>query len=441
MELQQKPYSSKSSLVMAFESLLKTDGITNIFTGLGQRDRDRKEQYDIVPTGRLSIMSKDALYKDSGVSRNIIDLMVEDCLRDHFIIKHDKSKEFLDLYSKLNLNVWIERTWKTARQMGGAVLLFDIDDGQDSIMPVNPETIKNIKAINVIPKDFLTPLSLDENNNDIPLTFWKKGTIPEWYIVSYDNITGKTYHKSRMMIFEGVYAGENNNFNNHSFPESVLDVNKLAILLYELIVNNLTTLSDSIIQEVLKLSGLQDDLNAGDEDKILKKLITMMISKTTTNRLVIDNEDDFIYQSANLAGYKELVEVVKTFLSMSSKTPITKLFGESPSASIGSQAGGYEEQAWYGEIKNERTKNLLPNILKFISWVKNLLGIKQNELITCDFPALKQLDDKTQAEIEKLKSETKKNIFTMLIDLVEKEIATTEEARKIFLKEFEESLN
>lgn len=429
IQAMQQVSRGNSAIVQLFTELTKNDGLTNVYSGFGT-EKDRKEQYTFTPDRRIDQYSLAAFYKDSALMGNIINSLVEDALSEVVTINHEKSELFYNYFKDvLNAYDWIERAWKTARENGGAVLLWHINDGQEPIMPVNHEKIKEIKPLFIIPKFFLNPLSVDHINPLQPLGYWIRGTIPEWYTISHDQISGVTYHKSRLMVFNGEYRGEKNLAETNSFGEATPDLNKRAVLLYEIIVGSLSTIADSIIQEVIKFDNFQNDLEAERDEEILHKLITIFLGKSVVNKIAIDKEDEFQYHSANVSGYKDLENIAKSYVSMSSKTPITKLFGESPSASIGSQSGGYEADLWNSDVKNARNKVLLPNLIKLINWLKPLLGFKQTEIVPLSFKSLIVLDPKTEAEVNKLEMEMFEKYLTM-------GIFTKDEIRAIVAKKY-----
>lgn len=403
----------------------KFDGFSNVMSGLGTAI-DRKTQYDFIGEPRLSIQTKQSMLRSSGATRVIAYELVNDAFKLPLKINNDRFEEINKLIEKFNLYKLMSRAAKQGRTSGTAVLLWQINDGQSFDMPVIPERIKSIEPLIILSKEHLVPLSLDPDTKDRPYSVWIQGTEPEYYYTYHtqQNLQGTLFHKSRVMIFEGEYAGEDNLNNNNSFPESVIDVNKLAILLYELVVGSVSTLADSAIQEIIKLEGLNRDLDGNRDEELLKKLLLIMTGKSVVKKIALDKEDEYEYHSANFTGYEKIEQIAKTFISMSSKTPISKFFGESPSASIGSQAGSYEESLWYSRVEEYQTEQLKPNFDKFFTWIKALLNIPVKEIIAYNFPSIKPVDAKTESDINNKDADT-------LIKYIDKGLITVEEGRQI----------
>lgn len=408
--------------------LIKNDGMTNVLTGFNTAE-DRKQQFQFHGEERLSIYTRKSMAKDSGLTRSIINSLVDDSLKKDVNIKHDKAPEINTMIENFDLFDWFKRAGKEGRQNGGACILWQINDGQSFEMPVNPERIQKIEPLLILSKDYLQPLSKDNMTNK-PLSYYVHGTKPEYYYTYHQSIqNGVLFHKSRVMMFEGEYCGEENLNENNSFKESIIDICRLSILLYEIITGSVATLADSAIQEILKLEGLQNDLAGKEDEKILEKMLLMVMSKSIAKRLVIDKEDDYEYHSANLSGYKDLESIAKSFASLCSKIPQIKLFGDNPQSSIGGQSGSYQENLWYSTIEEYQKDQLKGNFNKFFSWCKNLLNISAKDSILWNFEPLQPVDRKTESEADNREANT-------LCQLIDKEVLTNEEARTIIKRKY-----
>lgn len=196
-----------TDVINAFKALYKTDGYENILTGYGTIE-DRKKQYSLVRSRRATAIERNIYYKDHPILSNIIDFLVDDSTKKDVIIDHEKGSLFLDKFNDLNLIDWMARTWKMARKDGTAVLVLNVVDGQPTETPVNVDRIKDVKINFILSKDDLRPLSADlDNPSLVPLSYWRLGTIPEFYQINHNEIN-KVYHKSRLLIFNGKYAGD-----------------------------------------------------------------------------------------------------------------------------------------------------------------------------------------------------------------------------------------
>jgi phage-related protein (TIGR01555 family) len=394
-----------TDVINAFKALYKTDGYENILTGYGTIE-DRKKQYSLVRSRRATAIERNIYYKDHPILSNIIDFLVDDSTKKDVIIDHEKGSLFLDKFNDLNLIDWMARTWKMARKDGTAVLVLNVVDGQPTETPVNVDRIKDVKINFILSKDDLRPLSADlDNPSLVPLSYWRLGTIPEFYQINHNEIN-KVYHKSRLLIFNGKYAGEDELKDNNSFYESYIDAYKEAVLFYEIVVGSLTSVSDSMIQEVIKFNGLTDKAVNDLDDEVIKTMLLTAMSKSITKKLILDKDDDFEYHSANLSGYSQLENIAKNYLAACVGYPKIKIFGDSPAGGIGSETGSYEDDLWSNIVYTAQSKEFKPNLLKIISYLKPIFKIKRTELIPLDFEPLNPMSLLEQAEIRNKQADT-----------------------------------
>jgi len=382
---------------------LRLNSFVNEITGLGTW-KDKTTQYKFMNTQRISYESINAMYRDSAITRNIIDSIVDDSLKNDIDIDHEISDSIINKLNEIKLFNLLKRAGKTARQTGGAVIFFHVNDGNLPEIPVNHKRIKEVKAGFILSKYSFTPMTSDKDGKAID---WFYGAEIEFYKIKSNTGVFQIWHKSRVLELKGGYAGEEALNENNGIYESLIDLNRKAILLCEIFRDSISNVTDSAIQEVLKIEGLENKLKKKD-NTVFNMLQAIMMGKSTVNKLVLSKNDEFQYHSANLTGYEKIREIVESEASMSSRIPISKLFGKSPSASIGSQSGGYEEKLWINEVETYQ-KDLGNEIKKAIEWIKPLFKISQDEIIIFSFPSLYPIDPKTDAEIRKIQSETDKN--------------------------------
>ncbi len=382
---------------------LRLNSFVNEITGLGTW-KDKTTQYKFMHTQRISYESINSMYRDSAIARNIVDSKVDDSLRNDIDIDHEISDSIINKLNELKVFDLLKRAGKTARQTGGALVFFHINDGNLSDIPVNHKKIREVKIGFVLSKYSYIPMAADKDGNPI---MWFYGAEIEFYKIQSSTHIFQIWHKSRVLELKGGYAGEEALNENNGIYESYIDLNRKAILLCEIFRDSISNVADSAIQEVIRIEGLEAKLKKKD-NSVFNMLQAVMMGKSTVNKLVLSKNDEFQYHSANLSGYEKIREIVESEASMSSRIPISKLFGKSPSASIGSQSGGYEEKLWINEVQSYQ-KDLSIEIKKVIDWIKPLLKLPQDEIIIFTFPSLYPIDPKTDAEIRKIQSETDKN--------------------------------
>lgn len=382
--------------------LAKFDSFISTISKLNSKD-DRKKTYNFTADTRLSYEVRKSMMKDSPITRVIVNSIVKDSLKNEIVIDHDKKDDIIKVLNDLDIKNIFKRTAIESRMHGGAIAFFLINDGQPFESPVIPEKITEIKFISIANKDKVTPLSASIDNHLVPINYIQ-GSEHEFYKISKDD-KEVIFHKSRCIVFNGEYCGEDNLKDNNGFYEDIPSLVSKDILLYEITGDSVSSLSDNAIQEILKVNGLQD-LIKDDLDNAFEQIFAMMLGKGILGRMVVDKEDDYEYHSANFSGYKDIHEIAKDKLSASSRIPRTKLFGESPSSSIGSQSGNYEKDVWNEQVEDYQTDILKPNYNKVLNWVKALFNIPQDEVILFKFPNLYPMTPKEEVELRNIQAST-----------------------------------
>ena len=372
----------------------KFDSFVSILSKLNTAN-DRKNSYSFQKDTRLSHYTRLGMYKDNAITRVIINSLVDDSLKKDIVIDHKKRDEIVNKLKELKIKEWLKRTAKEARITGFAGCFFMINDGQPFSAPVDYEKIRDIKPLYVLNREYITPLSASIQNPLIPTALQNNQEI-EFYQVSQGNT--EIWHKSRVVVFHGEYSGEEERNNNRGFYESVIDGFRKQILLYDLVNDSVSTLADSAIQEILSIEGLESKIGSNPDD-VLKQVMGMMLGKSVVGKLLIDAQDKFESHSANFTGYKEIEQIAKNYLSASTGIPKTKLFGDSPSGSIGSQTGSYEEDIWKDKVETYQTDEISPEFDKIMSWIKPLLSIPKDEIVLYKFPSLYPMTPLQEAQI------------------------------------------
>jgi phage-related protein (TIGR01555 family) len=377
----------------------RLNGLVNLYTSLGTW-KARTEQYNYNLSTRLSDYTINAMLKDSPLCRKIVSAIVNDALRNELDFDNENSEEISNKLNELKIYDYLRRTAKTARQTGLALAFYNVNDGLPTQFPVMPKRIKSVIPGFILSKKYISLMGSDLSGNPID---WQPGYEVEFYKIRN---SGQIWHKSRVLECKGEYLSEDMLIDNSGYHESVIDINRKAILLYDVFGDSVSNLADNVIQEVLRVEGLEDKMKTGQRDKIFNMLQTVMMSKSIVNKMVVDKKDEFAYHSANLSGYKDISQIVKEYAAMSSGIPITKLFGVSPSGSIGSQSGSYEEKNWIMDVDNYQAEELKPEFEKVLSWIKPLLKMSESEKILFTFPSLAPVDRKTEAEIRNIQAST-----------------------------------
>ena len=391
----------------------KLDSFVSIMTELNGH-KDRKNSYDYCPDRRLSWQTLKDMVKGSPMTRVIVNSVVDEAYKRDIDILDKRKDEIKAKLKKIEYKDYSRRGAKEGRVHGKAGVFYFINDGNPEFIPVDCKRITEIKPAFVLNKWQMNGMCADPVSG-MPMPYLP-GLPIEFYRVTFYG-TEYIFHKSRVLIYTGEYCGEDNYKQNLGNPESLIDLHRKPIFLYELFCDSISTLSDNAIQEVIQIDGLEDKLIQAQNDPTIKNnimanIMAMMMGKSVVNKLLLDGKDKYGHYSANLTGYKEIESIAKNFLAASTRYPKSKLFGDSPAGGIGSDTGSYEEDVWKDIVKYYQTEEMQPNQEMAINWVLPLPVLPEEIIIPIKYPSLYEMTPLEEANIKFLDSQTFGNHVT-----------------------------
>lgn len=379
------------------------DGWSNVLTGLGIAGKDKRMSSEVT-WSRMSREDADNLYAGDDISSNIVDIVPEESLSKGYTLTGlDKeiTEDLVNEANNLQLNRKVLETWKMGRQYGGALLIKVCEDASIEA-PMSGRMIKNLIPIS------RWELSPDVNNltTDIfSINFGK----PESYRLFSEQVqnTRGMIHHTRAIRFDGQKLPLQLYKNNNHWHDSVLNKLQNAIRNYNISHDaGAATLQDFSVP-VMKLNGLADSLRADENcgKDIQNRMMMVNLTKAIARMIVIDADNEsFEHATRNVTGFADLLGKVESRLSTAAKMPRTKLFGES-AGGLGS-TGEHQENNWNDFIISEQTNYLKPLLLELY---KDILRAKYPNIdgkkLDIEFVPLKQLSEKSEAEIRKIQAE------------------------------------
>jgi phage-related protein (TIGR01555 family) len=358
-----------------------TDTFINAVTGYGTK-RDKTNNTYFSPKEKTPHQELDLMYSQIPLLRKITKTKVDYMLKEGFEINHDNVDQINDVYEKLDIIKEIHKALIYSRLHGGGFCLLIINDGQDQSEPLNYENIKSIDQVVTVPSTYLQPY-------DRYVKFQK---VDKWSLTSERDIV---MHRSRVLRFDGIDAGEDlrasNNGHGESFIDSLLGEVIDVIMMYKA--------SFNIIQEynqgIYGIKGLNSLVSPKRINELQNKLTSQDIAKSIINKLVIDSEDTYTNQNININGLQPLIKELRTLLCASSEMPHTLLFGESDNGGLGAKGEG-QLTDWYDQIKIAQENELKPNLKKLNYIIAKMLKI--DDKISIKFNPLTQKSQKELLE-------------------------------------------
>lgn len=397
------------------------DGFANVVTGLGTR-RDKTTQIHVIRSTPLSYMELDTLIRDNKMAKKICLKPAEELSKKPVTVEIEEDeeleKEFNSYLKSFHDNIKLAYFWE--RGFGGAAILLDIKDGSDLSEPVNWDNISGFGTrILVFDKSWIFPS--DAYN------IFKE---PEMYYVNIQNEVTINIHKDRLLIFKGTAATIQEKIEHQGFSDSVLQATYPAIRNYTTAHDTCATILHDFSQTVYKIKGLNDDLDDDDgEDDVLDRILLMEKTRSLIRATVIDSEDDFQREVANVSGIKDFISIFINFLIAQTDMPHNILMGDKLEGGLG-QSGKTQMEQWKDFIRSEFTR-FLPHYEHLVKLFAAYKGVDIPKVI---IPNLYELDEIEEATVEEKKSITFNNYTTGIKSLWETQVFSSDELNQLVVK-------
>ena len=394
-------------------SIVKMDGWKNILTGLGIAGRDKRMSADFQYT-RMTKVDQEHLYGCDDMAEKVVDYLAEEMQRAGFEITHSLDDEQIndkldDKFKALEGPTKFDEALKWARLYGGAGIIMGIQDGNEPDKPVNFNNIRGIDFLNTMHKWELQPQSESIQRDPTKPSFG----LPMLYQLSPEQggAEGTIYvHADRILRFDGARLPRNLFIQNSYWHDSVLNRFKNPLRNFQTAHDGAATLMHDFAQAVYKIKHLTEMISQGRDDLVQKRLELVDVCRSIVNAIVLEEGEEFERKTTTLTGMPELLGKIEQRLVQASKMPHTILLGESPSG-LGA-TGESEKKDWFEYVGRQQEVNFKPQLMKFFRYCfldkSGPTRGKEPETWDIEFNPLWQMDQKKQAEVNKLNAETDK---------------------------------
>lgn len=335
------------------------DGFTDLMGFGTNRDIIQIIQWENKPLLQKPVLH--GMYVQHEMAGKVIDMLPDDALRGWIELQDEKSPEIEALLNKLyrflcepddgNMS-----PLKSARLDGGAAIYLECDG--DPAEPITKPS--EIRSFQLVEKEYLEPIDLGRTLRR------------EYYRMQTDDGGSVMVHKSRLIIIQGVIMPKDYMILNNGWGGSELERPSKPLIAYSLAHGSIPQILKDFIRDVVRVQGLKElAINACSEDlqAFKDKMDAIKIGQTLYNATVLDSEDEWKRETANIAGINDLIRNPEKALVACTPYPHTKLFNESPGAAL-SQSGSSQEKDYnkvvsaYQEIK---IRPIIDQVLKVLT--------------------------------------------------------------------------
>lgn len=387
----------------------KLDGWINVLTGLGIRGKDKKASASIVWC-RPEEQDLEEFYAADALARKVVDLPVFEALNKGFKVcgfEQAENELITEAGEKLKVLDKVAQAWSWARLYGGAGLLLATDGLAKPEAPMDDK--EKLKAMNVLTR-FELWINFDRLQKDIlkanygsPEYFQFQPALASSTVGLKTSANTINIHHSRIVTFEGLKLPKRMKIRNSYWDDSVLTALRDSIKNYQTSHGSAASVIDDFSIGVFKIKNLASQIASDGDDAVVARMQILNLTRSIARAIVVDSEgEDFTYQSRSIAGLPELISKAESHLVAETNIPNTVLFGNSPVGLGGS--GNHELNNWYDYLKSEQENYLKPKLIQIYKHLAIDLGLDPNK-VSIEFNPLWQMDEKEEAEVEKIIAE------------------------------------
>lgn len=383
---------------------VRTDGVVNLLTGLGSR-HDPAAKTTYVRDRLLGENELNSLYMGNGLARRIVELLVDDAMRNWLCVETEDAGRISDYMEMLHLQKHMTDSFVWARLYGGSAIVRLLKDGGTLDQPLNERSIDSIMGYRVYDRFRVQPdvSSLVQDANS------ERYMLPEFYTVTPIGGTMYPVHHSRITIIDGDRLPDFERNSNLGWGGSVIQPIYSSLMSVGESFGYTRNIIKDFIQCVLAVKGLGEMYANGEEAKVIEYLKALDLSKSLINSMIIDADGgSFTKSASSVAGLAELLREFKSMLAAQSGYPETKLYGRS---AAGMNATGEGDQRnYYDMVDGVRKATLskpLEQIVREIFLAKDgpTRGVEPAEW-SIKWNPMWQPTEKETAEVRKLVAET-----------------------------------
>lgn len=377
------------------------DGWSNVLTGLNILGKDKKVSAS-VKWERKEEPELDELFSGDEMARKIVVKPVEEATKKGWKIVGLEQKQIDAIEKKaneLNLNDNIIQAWTWARQYGGAAIMFS-----GGIIDEERRPGQKITSLFTMNKFELYP-QYSDIQKDITKPMFGLPMVYRFFSRQAIDNTNVEIHHSNIIRFDGLSLPRRHWIRNSYWGDSVLNALENLIRNYQTTGDSMATIVQDFSTAVYKIKNLADMIGSDGEADVIKRMELVNMAQSIVRAVVIDADgEDFEHRSRPVAGIGEVAGESKDRLVAGTDFPHTVLFGTSPAGGLGSN-GGHELENWYNYLQTSQTNYLKPKILQAYKMIGEELAIDTSKM-DLEFPPLKQMSEKEQAEVKKANADT-----------------------------------
>ena len=415
------------------------DYIVNRLSAIGtSKDKNANNSYvNTYIDDNLAI----GLYASSWIGARMVNLPIFEAFRQGREFIHEQSEneknKILRAEKVHQVHTKLKQGLTYASIFGGAVLMLGVENSGDVSEPLDVNLIKkgSLKYITVLDRRSIHPLDAGDSFYPNSPNF----LAPEFYTTSLYQDQANSYkiHKSRLIILKGEELPLRDQTNKF-WGESIFRRLNQVISNADISQSAIATLVHKASTDIYKVKDLATTMAKNGTEGMVRRLEDNNTLLSIINSAVLDKENEDLERIAvNFSGLDVVLSKFLSICASASGIPATKLLGEHAKGL--SNSGEADIINFYDTVKAYQEEIVRPSYeqLDQILYMSTLGYFPED--YNFEFNALRQLDEKEQAELELVRANRDTAYYNMGVltpetignELLQKETYTSLEEEDI----------
>jgi phage-related protein (TIGR01555 family) len=347
--------------------MARLDGWANILTGLGFAGRDKQQSAFFTPDREIVVQELDAMYRNDGLIKQIIDKYAQDMTKNGWQIEGDPKGLLQTKLDEINFNFKLTMLIKWARLYGGGIAVLGINDGRPLNEPVNENWIKSVDWLHVF--DCYASQILN-GVYDPDLNSPNYGMPTQYYVNDIKTAQSFSVHYTRVLRLDWNVIPMRESYVNRGWYDGIIQSIYTDIKNFSTLTKNAATMTNDFVTKILKVEGLSQMLaSQGDNgtDMLLGRANALNLTMGTTNTAILDTQEDYQKIQTHFTGYPELFDRFMMIVSAVSKIPVSILFGRSAAGM--NATGDLDIKMYHENIHQDQVNKISPALQKLINYI------------------------------------------------------------------------
>jgi phage-related protein (TIGR01555 family) len=415
--------------ILAKYSRLVMDGWSNLITGLNSAKTAKKRYTRHIFDSLLTDQELDSMYAEDGLAARIVKLLPDDMYREGWEYSFPdldelQAKELSDEYAAIFEEIDALGKLKIAtywnRLKGGSAILISVIDGMDMVMPLNPKKISRFEKLRVLDRTEIDFTNIQWQNDPTQPRYG----LPEFYPVKFEY--GKGLEGTQLVHYSRIIEMHGDILPRRSENSLTQEQRFWGISVLQRAESRLQTLGsslgsiDQLLQEMsigkFKFKDLAQLLSSTEgKEAIMRRVEIMDLTRSSFRSQFFDSEEDFTRDAVNFQGIPDILHILFMLVAADTGYPITRLFGVSPGGM--NATGESDMRNYYDGVRSAQNTEAYPMILRIVRIISEWKKIQEPYI---EFLPLQTMNEKEEAELEKIKTDKEKqeaDTYKLYVDM------------------------